>query len=70
MKDLKKFESISNIQNTIISNNKQSIFFIVECGCKMTENFLCGNTQNDNSKSNIDAMNKRSVFVQLCNKHK
>lgn len=70
MQQIEIFESVSNKDNTTITSNKQSISLLVNCGCKLTEHFFCGNTRNPTQKENKNLMNERSIYIELCKNHK
>ena len=64
------FESISRKDNTTVTNNGQSIFLTVDCGCEMVQHFICDNSKNLALKENKKVMTERSIFVKLCSAHK
>lgn len=70
MKQIEIFESVSNKDNTTITNNKQSISLVVDCGCKLIEHFFCATRRNLTQKENKNLMNGQSTYIELCKNHK
>jgi hypothetical protein len=70
MSEIEIFDSISTKENTTITNNNQSIFLAMNCGCKLVQHFYCGNTRSQKGGENINLMNERSLSITLCKNHK